>query len=301
MSEGVSRQQAGAMLEAARKERGIDLGALAAQMKVPLARLQALEAGEWQQLPSGPYARGLATAVCRALQIDATSVLSSMPDAQGDPLDRVAQGINQPFRGDYRQSALARPWVWLGALLTAAVIASLLWLPAPPWAWMQAAGTLAMETVPLGAEGASATASASAKPLETVTTDTPAMVQPAVAASAVPVMPAPSAVAVVSPATEVAPGLVAAAPAPSAETTSTAMDATLRITAQEASWVSITDARGQTLVSRLVAPGEALALAPHVPVRLVLGNAPGVRLEWRGQARDLSAYANQRVARLELQ
>lgn len=292
MSEGVSRQQAGAMLEAARKERGIDLGALAAQMKVPLARLQALEAGEWQQLPSGPYARGLATAVCRALQIDAASVLSSMPDAQGAALDRVAQGINQPFKGEHYRSALSSPWLWLGLAFTAAAIAALLWLPAPPWAWMQAAGKLAIETVQPGAEGASAPVAEPASPAATV----PSLAQPV--PSAEPAVAPPSAAAVASPVVASAPAsLVAPVPAVAADTA----EATLRISAQEASWVSITDARGQTLVSRLVAPGEVVELAPQVPVRLILGNAPGVTLAWRGQPRDLSAYVNQRVARLELQ
>ena len=292
MSEGVSRQQAGAMLEAARKERGIDLGALAAQMKVPLARLQALEAGEWQQLPSGPYARGLATAVCRALQIDAASVLSSMPDAQGAALDRVAQGINQPFKGEHHRSALSSPWLWLGLVFTAAAIAALLWLPAPPWAWMQAASKLAIETVQPGAEGASAPVAECASPAGAV----PSLAQPV--SSAEPAVAPPSAAAVASPVVASAPAsLVAPVPAVAADTA----EATLRISAQEASWVSITDARGQTLVSRLVAPGEVVELAPQVPVRLILGNAPGVTLAWRGQPRDLSAYVNQRVARLELQ
>jgi len=35
-------------------------------------------------------------------------------------------------------------------------------------------------------------------------------------------------------------------------------------------------------------------------VRVTLGNAPGVRLVWRGKDQDLSAYAQSRVARLEL-
>ena len=294
MSESVSRQQAGAMLEAARKERGIDLGALAAQMKVPLARLQALEAGEWQQLPSGPYARGLATAVCRALQIDAASVLASMPDAQGVALDRVAQGINQPFKGEHHRSVLSSPWLWLGLAFTAAAIAALLWLPAPPWAWMQAASKLAIETVQPGAEGASAPMAESASPAATV----PSLAQPVPVASAEPALAPPSAAAMASPVVASGPAsLVAPVPAVAAD----ADEATLRISAQEASWVSITDARGQTLVSRLVAPGEVVELAPQVPVRLILGNAPGVTLAWRGQPRDLSAYVNQRVARLELQ
>jgi cytoskeleton protein RodZ len=292
MSEAVSRQQAGAMLEAARKERGIDLGALAAQMKVPLARLQALEAGEWQQLPSGPYARGLATAVCRALQIDAASVLSSMPGAQGAALDRVAQGINQPFRGEHRRSAMASPWLWLGLVLTAVAIAALLWLPQPPWDWLQVAERVTSEA------DQPADPAAARGPLGDPSNPS-ATVQPALAASAAVALPSASPAA--SQASTVPTANLTAASTPAPGVAAAMAEVTLRITAQEASWVSITDARGQTLVSRLVAPGEAVELAPQVPVRLILGNAPGVRLEWRGQPRDLSAYANQRVARLELQ
>jgi cytoskeleton protein RodZ len=46
--------------------------------------------------------------------------------------------------------------------------------------------------------------------------------------------------------------------------------------------------------------GEAVELMAAAPLRVTLGNAPDTELVWRGQAVDVSANAQQRVARLEL-
>lgn len=292
MSEVPNGQKAGAMLEASRRARGLDLGALAAQLKVPVARLEALEAGNWQLLPSGPYARGLATAVCRALQMDAGPVLAAMPGAQGVTLDRVAQGINQPFRGDARPGTLRSPWLWLALVLIAGVTAVLLLGPLPGWQWLQAA---APPDTPAAVDTS-----------EPVTTGGP----PATPLSSASV-PVPSPASALAPSAQASTAALAVPAEPTALTSTPAASvpapvmatglASVRIAATQASWVNLTDARGREVLSRLVVAGEALDMNAEAPVRLTLGNAPGVSLRWRGQDQDLSAYAKLRVARLELQ
>src|SRR3990167_3561098 len=67
---------AGARLKAAREAQGMSLDYLAATLKVTPAKLEALESGDLARLPDANFARALAKAVCRQLQIDPQPVLS---------------------------------------------------------------------------------------------------------------------------------------------------------------------------------------------------------------------------------
>ena len=67
-----------------------------------------------------------------------------------------------------------------------------------------------------------------------------------------------------------------------------------------ASWVEVTDSRGQPLVSRLLKPGEAIGVDGVPPFRVRICNAAGTQLVFRGQPTDLRAFTRDTVARLEL-
>ena len=72
----------------------------------------------------------------------------------------------------------------------------------------------------------------------------------------------------------------------------------LRTTA--ASWVEVTDGRGQPLVSRVLKAGEAVGVDGAAPFRVRIGNAAATELFFRGQPTDLTAFTRDNVARLEL-
>jgi len=74
----------------------------------------------------------------------------------------------------------------------------------------------------------------------------------------------------------------------------------LQLRTSAPSWVEVTDARGQALVSRLLQPGEAVGLDGTPPLRVRIGNAAGTELVFRGQPTDLRAFTRDNVARLEL-
>jgi cytoskeleton protein RodZ len=287
-------------LKSAREARGWTLDMLAAQLKVPPARLAALEEGRWRDLPDGPYARALAKTVCRSLGLDEGPVLRGLPDAGGSPLEQVNTGLNQPFR-DPRSHPPAwwrSPWVW-GAVAVLAVGLGVSVLM--PWDEDRpgpalAAPASATEGAPLASEAAAVDRSA-------------AEVAPAPAASTSPAVPlagptpsasaAPTAAVTAAPAASVVP-LTAPSTATPAAPTAASGGAPLRLRARQAAWVSVVDARGQTVLSRLLVAGESLDLSAAAPVRVTLGNAPDTELSWRGQPVDVSASASQRVARLEL-
>ncbi|ANH70549.1 hypothetical protein ABE85_13930 [Mitsuaria sp. 7] len=121
---------AGAVLRRAREARGLHIAALAATLKVPQSKLEALEADRYQDLPDATFARALARSVCRVMKLDAAQVLILLPSSGAEAsLDRVTPGLNQPFRARsvsqdpaLSTALLKRPAVLgVGVLLIAAV------------------------------------------------------------------------------------------------------------------------------------------------------------------------------------
>ena len=67
MPGAVLDKSAGTMLREAREAVGLHVGALAVSLKVPVKKLEALEADDLEQLPDAVFARALAATVCRTL------------------------------------------------------------------------------------------------------------------------------------------------------------------------------------------------------------------------------------------
>ena len=89
---------AGALLRGYRKDLGLDIDALASAIRVPAAKLQALEDDRLDVLPDAVFARALALAVCRYLKTDAAPVLALLP---GQDVSRLAakneRGLDFPL------------------------------------------------------------------------------------------------------------------------------------------------------------------------------------------------------------
>ncbi len=288
----------GALLRRARQAQGLHIAALAAALKVNTRKLELLEGDQFDQLPDVAFARALAQAVCRHLKIDAQPVLALLPvAATAQPaLERVTMGLNTPFR-EYSQRHESGEWpAWLQArivvpaLLLLAALAFLVvpkqwmeWLPAISWPWSSAAatdpagtpdtpsGTVVEILSPQGqpavmlGTGAETVAEAASAPADAAAS------QPAAAASAG-LASQPMAVAV-------APPVPSSAPLPAGM---------LALRAASESWVQVTDDAGDTLISRQLAPGEAVALNGVAPLRLTIGNAEGMQVRFKGRPYTLS-------------
>ena len=74
----------------------------------------------------------------------------------------------------------------------------------------------------------------------------------------------------------------------------------LQVHADERSWVEVTDARGRSLISRLVEAGEDVGLDGVMPLKVRIGNARATKVVFRGQPLELAAFTRDNVARLEL-
>ncbi len=276
---------AGALLRQARQAQGLHIAALAAAIKVVPRKLELLEADQFDQLPDATFTRALAQTVCRSLKIDAVPVLALLPPPKGHRLEQVAEGLNTPFRE--RPGRLA-PKEW------ASVTNPALWIVA-----VIALLTLAVYAVPASWLPFSTAAVTRVRPVEAavtpVTLPAAAVVVP-VAASAALDTPAAAEVA----ASAVLPtGQPVVAAEPDA-VTAAAASGVLQFSATAQSWVEVTDARGQSLIARVLEPGESVGLDGVMPLKVRIGNAAATQLVFRGQPLALAAYTHDNVARLEL-
>ena len=294
---------AGALIRQAREEAGLHIASLAMALKVPVKRLEALEADRFDLLPSAVFSRALASSVCRALKLNPTQVLAQLPGLSAPRLGYPEESRLAPYSsGSSGQSStflgsLSRPALAGGALFLAGA-ALLVFLPPLPFQFLQSGpGDSAVVTttvVPLEplAQTANDTSSPAAAPGNVPTAVTPdARPAPLASASALPAKPAgPTAT-----------GTVSAAPIVQGPETAKGPSTGIVVFAPtESSWVEVTDARGVVLLRRMLTPGEVAGATGILPLSAVVGRADVTAVKVRGQAFDLMPIARDNVARFEV-
>jgi cytoskeleton protein RodZ len=278
-----SAVRAGQLLRQAREAVGLHVAALAVSLKVPVGKLEALEAGRLDALPDVMFARALAASVCRSLKIDAAPVLAHFPQGAASRLGAADSGINTPFRQPHTgprfglKGQMPSPSVVAVALLLVAALAVFLW-PKSKEEAADVSQNTDVSTVVLA-------------PMSAVEP----VAEPASPASAAP--PAPVAVAPVAPPVASAPVVVPAASAPLAAASAPSI---MVVTASGESWVKVTDAKGVVAFSRTLNAGEVVQPSGTPPFTMVVGRVDAVQLNVRGQAFDMTPFAKDHVARFEV-
>lgn len=283
---------AGRRLKQAREAAGLHVVALAAALKVPVKKLEALEAGRTADLPDATFARALAASVCRQLKMDPTEVLAMLPLAGSSRLGED-QALNTPFRSPRDPAGASRSpqavpkpvWMALAILLAAAVV----WWAVPP-VTDEVPSQQAVPAEPLlpvaPTEGATSMGAGANVAEETAAppSDAPVAATPAAAAANPPLTP---------------PAVAETAPAvPSAPATAATADVLL-IRAKSDSWVEVSGG-GKVLLQRVVKAGESVSLAEVPPLAVVIGRVDATEVLVRGQAFDLAPVARNNVARFEV-
>jgi cytoskeleton protein RodZ len=75
----------------------------------------------------------------------------------------------------------------------------------------------------------------------------------------------------------------------------------IRMVFEDESWVEIRDGSGDTIFSRLNAPGTERLIRGQPPFVVVVGNAHAVKLLYRGKSIDLGPHTRVDVARVTLE
>jgi len=306
-AESSAPRTAGAMLRDARQAQGMHIAALSASIKVAQRKLEALEADRFDELPDATFTRALAQTVCRALKIDPAPVLALLPAPAGHRLEHVGEGINAPFRdrpgrrepSDW--SVLGSPVVW-GPLLLLIAAAALYVMPAGWLASLQPepAASAPVSGVPTTPSTTHSTSTASVAAEQAASAPSMVLMPPS---------PLPSGDVASPSVAEVAPAAPIAAPPAASAPVRTAANAApaaadsagaVQLRAKSQSWVEVQDARSRLLLSRMLQPGEIVAVDGQAPFRVKIGNAGATDVIFRGQPVDLASSTRDNVARLEL-
>jgi cytoskeleton protein RodZ len=257
---------AGSLIRAAREAQGLHIAALAVSLKVPVKKLEALEADRLDLLPDVVFVRALASSVCRALKVDATDILAKLPQTSAPRLEHAQQSINTPFRMPTDDSAASAA---LAGLKSSAALET----PNPD---STASGTA------MGA-GSVLTSDGGVRPASAGTGDTQATL-----ALSSNVSVANSSPSVASPTMAMTAGGTAVA------------DGMVVFRATGESWVEVIDATGKVTLRRLLLAGEAVGANGALPLRVTVGRADQTTVLVRGKPFDGESLVRDNVLRFEV-
>jgi cytoskeleton protein RodZ len=281
----------GATLAAARQAHGLSVTDVAEQMRISPRQVAAIESGRYGELPGAVFVRGFVRNYARLLKLDPVPLLHALePELSGEvPLraHEIAGTLPVTTRRHHRPS-----W-WLGA--AAAVIAIAAALAAYEWwrAQYGAVPSVQRDTLldtpaapPAAAPPAPASSAQAPIPLTPETlADSPAGGGGSAAAQA-PATP---------PAAETAAAAREPVPAPAPG------EGRLEIRFLQESWIELRDGAGNVQFSDTGAAGSTRSFDVRPPVRMVVGNASGVRITYNGQPFDVDAHAARNIARFTLE
>ena len=296
MSEDISTagpQTPGQLIRAARESAGLHIVALAAALKVPVRKLEALESDRWEELTDATFARALASSVARHLRMDPTAVLAGLPSTKSDALDiPVGLGRAPQASSGLAMQPMRSPVIWaVAAILLLAVVVYTL----PP-------GLLVWQGDEARTEPAAITPTV--PNVASPTTTSEPLVAPAVAPNTPPApvsggSDAATAVAVL-PSTPAAPKPDAQPqPAPTPAVVGPGTSTRLHMVLKAPSWIEVTDANGKLRLQKVVSAGEVLDFDDASGYAVVVGNASGVEVAINGQSKDLAEFTRNNVARFQ--
>lgn len=282
------QHSAGTLLRLAREAGGTHIAALAVTLKVPVRKLEALEADRYGDLPDTVFVRALAASVCKCLKIDPAPVLARLPGYAPPALPQDGDGraavIGSAGSG-WRDSLVANFGKPVLATVVVLVLATggLFLLPAVDLSRLVGNGTTVPATadtvviptvtaVSKLAEKAKELAHNASAALPAVT-----LTEASTSATAAPAASGP-ALAVVDPAPR---GIVV-------------------IRARGVSWVEVTDAAGVVQVRKTLANGDVVETSGALPLSVVVGRADMTEVAVRGSPFNLTNVSRDNVARFQV-
>lgn len=321
-----TRGNPGEVLRQARENQGLDLADIARQLNLTEYALRQLEAGSFEQLPGHTFARGYIRAYAKLIGLDQAELVAEFDrytgtDATGSNVHSLGR-IEEPVR--LSQSVLR--FVSFAILVALGVIGFLWWqdqaerrasdnselslehvevesadgttqihpLDEPEDQAVveaeqeaQAAGSETAAVPPVSSQQPATLSQAPAATATTPTVNSAATqpVQPSTAAPAQPAVPAQA---------------PAPAASPSAPVVAAAGEGVVRVQFTANCWFQLTDAGGAVLQSGIKRSGESIEAAGKAPLELRLGYARGAQVSYNGQPVDIAPFIHGETARLKL-
>lgn len=283
----------GAMIRSARQAAGMHIEALAMALKVPVSKLEALEADNYQVLPDAVFVRALASSVCRSLKLDPGPVLALMPQSSVPQLAVDGAGINAAFKDGTEKAggsailAGVRHPVFLVVLALLVGAAALALFPR------------SVSEVPMAVNEQAQKAAASPSELNNEAI-TPAEAASADTGNASLAMESGSVASNVRPSIPDS-GTLPVDHVPTATDAINGKGQLLVLRARSESWVQVRDATGVTTLQKILTSGESVVAPGTPPLSVVIGNAEVTEVLVQGKVMDLASIAKDNVARFEVQ
>ncbi|HEY7884530.1 MAG TPA: RodZ domain-containing protein [Cellvibrionaceae bacterium] len=264
-------QSPGALLVSARERMGLTQEQVAAELKIQLKKIRALESDEFHLMFSEVFARGYLRSYAKLLHIDGEQLVQLYANAHGtqEPVAEVKDSLNLTIR--------STPSPWPMRLLLVALIL-LVWIVAY-WYFTDTQSDLSSavnETDPIS------------PPAQVAELPEPQTYPAEVDADELLPEPSPSA----EQATTIEPSAV--------DTVMPVLDV-LELSFAEECWLDVQDANGDVLATDLQSPGSQLTLRGVAPFSVRLGNyAQGVSASVNGEAVDLPERASSDIVTFEM-
>jgi len=285
-SDVATKISAGQMLHTARLASGMHIGALSLALKVPVKKLEALEADDWTQLPDAVFVRALATSVCRQIKTDSAPILAALP--QNKSFRDIDQGSKVAIHSSFRSPSDSK-WTALRRHLSMPMVVS---------AMVLLLAAILLVFLPDFAQQQVSKKTEVIEKIESVATPEPVAVAVGMVVSAPAPILSASAPHVSTP--------VAPKPAPFVSAvpplvTLPAGMSILRLAAKGEVWVQVKDSKGVVLVQRNLQRKEIVNVSGIPPLSVVLGRVNEIEsVVVRGMPFDLASVASENVARFEV-
>jgi cytoskeleton protein RodZ len=324
----------GKALAAQREAMGWSVEQVADQLKLAVRQVVALEAGDYEHLPSPAVTRGFVRAYAKLVKMDPAPLVAQIAMDTPPTPDNSAAVARRPspasfsaakFPSHGKRSSLPVGWIAGGAVVIVALAAA--WHFGLVPTHREAAEGVAQPVAPAAstpeASAAGTASSANGSAVETLQNPAVPLISvpspnaapaagttPAPAAGAPAAPPTATTPAPATPTSAAKPALQLAAPVtsatPAAATPAAAPAAAganaLVLNVREDSWIQVTPAKGGApLLSRLVKAGSTETVSVDGPVRVVVGNPNGVSATLRGNAVALPPVPGKTLSRINLQ
>lgn len=292
---------AGQILREARMKAGVHVAVLSLNLKVPVRQLEALEANDFDADKGPVFYRGLASSVCRQLNLDPVPVLALLPRPSGQL--SALKHIQKPSAMTHAQLSKAgsfrakftSKFFWLGAFLLALTL-SFVWMPSPlHWAWLdlsrlswsQSDATVdVIQDIPFSPTPSTSDRASSQTLTEPLNPSSVSLPPSGLAPVPAPLALTQEGSAIKNPSVGLNGPAVKSAP--------------WVFKASDESWLELRDARNAVVWSGLLKAGDTTRIDSPLPVRVVVGRAQSVSVTLRGEAFDLKPHTQVTVARFEV-
>jgi cytoskeleton protein RodZ len=265
-----------------REKLGLSVADIAARLRLHPKQVAAIEKEELPALPA-PFLRGFVRNYAKEMRLDPVPLIADLNARLGPQPGEPSQTTRGTSSGRAASEHLSRPVVIVGVLIALVVFAVLGWLATHG---DKPRATSAADSARLVAAVAPAAAPASevSKPNPPPPGEAAQVVAPGSLQEATPALAPPANVA----------------PVAAASAGQSAADL-LRLNFSEHAWVEVTQADGRVVHSQLNEAGSEQRIDGKPPLRLVIGNASTVALDYKGKPVDLKPHTNvDNVARVTL-